>query len=121
MYKMYAVMSMEAIKKMNGIRGKMITQGGHAYLHAAWDAEKRFPDDMSAYRNGDHPRKITARVDTDKELLELLEAYRGKCGVSLVTDAGFTVFKEPTITCLGIGPIKEDDIGEDLKSLKLLS
>jgi len=121
MYKMYAVMSMEAVKKMNGIQGKMITQGGHAYVHAGWDADKRFPEAMQAYKDSDHARKITVRVDTDAELFELLEAYKKVCGVSLVKDSGFTVFSEPTITCLGIGPIHESDIGEDLKALKLFS
>ena len=121
MYKMYAIMSMEAIKKMNGIRGKMITQGGHAYVHCGWDAEQRFPEDMEAYKRSDHPRKITVRVDTDLELFELFEAYKKICGVSLVKDAGFTVFREPTLTCLGIGPIHEDLIGLDISNLKLLS
>lgn len=121
MYKMYAVMCMDAVKKMNGIRGKMITQGGHAYVHAGWDAEKRFPEDLEAYKNSNHAVKITVRVDTEAELIKLMDNYKDRCGVSLVKDAGFTVFKEPTITCLGIGPIKEGDVGEDLKSLKLFS
>lgn len=119
MYKMYAVMSLEAVKKMNGIRGKMITQGGHAYVHAGWDAAKRFPDAMEGYQNSDHPFKITVSVDTDAELTDLMDAYKDICGVSLVRDAGFTVFNEPTVTCLGIGPIHVDDIGDDLKNLKL--
>lgn len=106
---------------MNGIRGKMVAQGGHAYLHASWDAEKRFPEDLQGYRDSDHARKITVRVDTEAQLVDLMNAYKDKCGVSLVKDSGFTVFKEPTVTCLGIGPIKEDDVGEDLKSLKLFS
>lgn len=121
MYKMYAVMCMEAVQKMNGIRGKMISQGGHAYLHASWDSEKRFPQNLKAYQDSDHAVKITLRVDTESELISLMDAYQNKCGVSLVKDAGFTVFKEPTVTCLGIGPIKEEDIGEDLKGLKLFS
>lgn len=121
MYKMYSVMCMEAIKKINGVRGKMITQGGHAYLHAFWDAQARFPDDAEGYAKSAHPLKITVRVDTEEELLDLLEAYRETCGVSLVKDAGFTVFKEPTITCLGIGPIHKDKVGDDLKALNLFS
>ena len=121
MYQIYDVMCLEAIKKMNGIRGKMITQGGHGILHSFWDAEKRFPEDAQAYKDGDHARKITVYVESEKELFTLLEAYKDVCGVSLVKDAGFTVFKEPTITCLGIGPIHKDKIGEDLRSLKLFT
>lgn len=114
---------------MNGIRGKMCAQAGHAYLHAFWDAERRFPSyygglggdcisDVDHYKNSDHAYKITLIVDTVDELKALQEAYKNVCGTSLVTDAGFTVFNEPTTTCLGIGPIREDNIGEDLKALK---
>lgn len=121
MYKMYAVMCKDAVKKMNGIRGKMITQGGHAYLHAFWDAVNRFPEAAKSYQDSDHARKITVVVDTEQELATLLDAYKDVCGVSLVKDAGFTVFNEPTVTCLGIGPIQEDNVQEDLKNLKLFN
>ena len=30
--KMYCIFSKEALKKMNGIRGKLASQAGHAYL-----------------------------------------------------------------------------------------
>lgn len=106
--------------KINGVRGKMLTQAGHAYLHAAWDAQDRFPDMLKAYRDSGHAYKITLVVPTVADLEELHEAYRDRCGVSLVKDAGFTVFKDadgnplPTVTCLGIGPIPEDQIGDDL-------
>lgn len=117
---------------MNGIRGKMMTQAGHAYLHAYWDSEKRFRSyegglggdhiaDHQLYRSSDHAYKITLVVETVEQLQALHDAYRNICGVSLVTDAGFTVFKEPTTTCLGLGPISEDLIGEDLKALKTLT
>ena len=134
---------------MNGIRGKMATQAGHAYLHAFWDAEAAYPgpwwdennitdadaeniaryaitvkkrQQALAYRNRDgdgHAYKITLVVDTVDELKALQEAYKNVCGTALVTDAGFTVFNEPTTTCLGLGPLSEDMIGEDLKALKL--
>lgn len=120
-YKLYAVMSKEAVKKMNGIRGKMIAQGGHAFLHAYWDSLNRFPEYAEAYKNSDHAFKITLVVEKTEQLETLRDAYKDLCGVSLVKDAGFTVFNEPTVTCLGIGPIPEDLIGDDLKSLKLFS
>ena len=46
------------------------------------------------------------------------EKYKDICGTSLVTDAGYTVFQEPTTTCLGLGPIFEENIGDDIKSLQ---
>lgn len=128
-HKMYCIFAKESVQKMNGIRGKMCTQAGHAYLHAFWDAERRFPSyygglggdyisDADHYKKSDHAYKITLIVDTVDELKALQEAYKNVCGTALVTDAGFTVFNEPTTTCLGIGPIREDNIGEDLKALK---
>lgn len=130
-YKMYCIFAKESIDKMNGIRGKMCTQAGHAYLHAFWDAMQvdlrssvstevfeRKSSQAYAYRDIDRAYKITLIVDTVDELKALQEKYKNICGTSLVTDAGFTVFHEPTTTCLGLGPICEDNIGEDLKSLK---
>ena len=128
-YKMYCIFAKESVQKMNGIRGKMCTQAGHAYLHAFWDTERRFPSyygglggdyvsDSEKYQNSDMSFKITLVVDTVEELKALQEAYKDICGTSLVTDAGLTVFNEPTTTCLGLGPIAEDKVGPDLRFLK---
>lgn len=119
--KMYCVFALESVKKMNGIRGKLGTQAGHAYLHAFWDAEARHRSLAEAYRMTSHAYKITLCVDTVEELKELELAYRDICGVSLVTDAGFTVFAEPTTTCLGIGPLPDSLKGSDLASIKTLT
>ena len=119
--KMYCIFARESVDKMNGIRGKMCTQAGHAYLHAYWDSlnpEKCFIDQVRAYMTSDRAYKITLIVDTVDELKAIQEKYKNICGTHLVTDAGFTVFKEPTTTCLGLGPISEDKIGDDLKALK---
>lgn len=119
MYKMYCVFCKESIEKMKGIRGKMTAQAGHAYLHSFWDAQERFPEHADEYKNSSHAVKITVIVDTEKELYEMLEYYKDICGVSLVRDAGFTVFNEPTVTCLGIGPIHVDKVGRYLEKLPL--
>ena len=121
--KMYCIFARESVEKMNGIRGKMCTQAGHAYLHAFWDAVDRKSsnekiDQAHDYANSDRAYKITLIVDTVDELRAIQEKYKDICGTSLVTDAGFTVFNEPTTTCLGLGPISEDNIGDDLKALK---
>lgn len=118
-YQMYLIVSKEALKKMNGIRGKMFTQAGHGYLHAFWDAEKRFPEAAEIYKNSGFAKKITAVVETDSELTDLYEKFKDKCGISLVVDRGLTVFNEPTQTFLGIGPLRQSEVGE-LADLKLL-
>jgi peptidyl-tRNA hydrolase len=120
-YKMYCIFADESVKKMNGVRGKLASMSGHAYLHAYWDSlnpEKCFIDQVRAYMTSDHAYKITLRVSTVDELKAIQEKYKNICGTSLVTDAGLTVFSEPTTTCLGLGPISEDKIGDDLKALK---
>jgi peptidyl-tRNA hydrolase len=120
---------MESVKKMNGVRGKLASMSGHAYLHAFWDAMDGFdaPDfhvqsakrrQAHEYKNSERAYKITLIVDTVEELVALQEKYKDVCGTSLVTDAGFTVFNEPTTTCLGLGPISEENIGDDIKNLK---
>lgn len=129
--KMYCVFAMESVKKMNGNRGKLGAQAGHAYLHAWWDAEARsaprynepnLPEDyeFGRYQTSGKAIKICLVVDTVDELKALEEAYRPICGVSLVRDAGLTCFDEPTVTCLGIGPLRDSDKGDDLKNLKVL-
>lgn len=116
--KMYCIVSAEAVKAMKGSRGKLASQAGHAYLHAWWDAHERFPEVANAY-NGGRAYKITLVVENEARLRELEADYAETCGVSLVLDAALTVFDHPTVTCLGIGPIREEDIGENLRALKV--
>ena len=106
---------------MKGIRGKMMAQAGHAYLHSYWNTVDRYPGVAQQYRNSEHARKITLVVETDDQLIELYEKYIGICGATKVIDAGFTVFDGPTLTCIGIGPISDDLVENDIKQLKLLT
>ena len=115
---MYCVFAKESLDKMGGNRGKMCTQAGHAYVHAMIEAIADTPDAVEEYLK-DRAYKITLVVDTVEQLKELQEKYRDVCATHLVTDAGFTVFKEPTTTCLGLGPISEIEIGDDIKNLKV--
>lgn len=122
--KFYTVFSSDAIKKMNGNRGKLAAQSQHAILHAFWDAEERFEEKAKAYKNslvnGSRAKKIVLVCDDEQIMNDLLEIYRSISGVTKVVDAGFTVFNEPTFTCLGIGPLTSEDCEEILKSLKVL-
>lgn len=118
--KMYCIFARESLAKMQGNVGKLAAQAGHAYLHSSWDATARFIDSVVDYRNSAHAYKICCVVDSVKELEELWHKYKPISGVTLVKDAGFTVFSEPTVTCLGIGPIREGLIGEDIRKLELL-
>ncbi len=115
--KIYCVMSEEAIQASNGNRGKMASQAGHAFLHSYLDAQKRFPDRAEAYLDG-RAKKVT--VKAPKELVEkLAKDYQHRTGVALITDAGLTVFGEPTLTCVGIGPLDNDETDDILAALKV--
>jgi len=127
--KMYCVVARDSLKLMNGNRGKLAAQAGHAYLHAYWDSENRFGPRLAesgaegpaeTYAFSGKATKVCLVVDTVDDLKALYEAYRPICGVSLVTDAGLTCFDGPTTTCLGIGPIAEDKVDVNLSSLKVL-
>lgn len=119
--KLYCIFSRESLERMGGNRGKMAAQAGHAYLHSWWDACDRFPRASSAYARSGAAAKICLVCDTDEELLQLFKAHQSFCGVTYVVDAGRTVFKgEPTLTCIGIGPITPSQRSELLKSLRPL-
>lgn len=131
--KMYAIFARETLKQMQ-FEGKLAAQSGHCFLHAWWDAENRFwrakyPEETSdyekvmiAYRNGNDARKITLVVDTVEELEDLYEQFRPFMGATLVEDCGYTVFDQPTITGVGLGPIQSDwtlgTVLADLETLK---
>jgi peptidyl-tRNA hydrolase len=116
MLKMYAIFARETLALFQGNEGKLAAQAGHAYLHAFWDAEE-LADELAnqdvnsyaylvhAYKVGMDARKIALVVDTVEELRDIEQSFIGFAGTSLVEDCGYTIFKEPTITCLGIGPI----------------
>jgi PTH2 family peptidyl-tRNA hydrolase len=65
--------------------------------------------------------KICCRVDSLHELMEIADKAR-KAGleVHVVTDSGKTEFKEPTVTCLAIGPDTSEKIDPITGHLKLL-
>ncbi len=144
MIKMYCIFSQESLAKMQGNRGKACAQAGHAYLHAWWDSEEllehfieqqeatdpreqeanhneylRLLCTISEYKNGNDARKICLIVNTDEELKQLYEDYRGFTGTTLVEDAGYTVVDPGTITCVGIGPLRDSEKGDDLRALDL--
>lgn len=115
--KLYAIVSNEAVAASKGNRGKMGAQLGHAYVHSFLDSMTRFPDQAKAYLATGVVGKVCLRAD-EGVLHQLSIAYKNKCGVFLVKDAGLTVFPRPMITALGIGPIDVKEREEILTELK---
>jgi peptidyl-tRNA hydrolase len=116
--RLYAIINKEALAAAGGARGKMMAQAGHAFLHAFWDAEARFPERARAYRTG-RATKIVLEAENEAALRDLAARAEG-FGRSLVTDAGLTVFKQPTVTALGLGPIDKSEVPDWLAALPAL-
>jgi PTH2 family peptidyl-tRNA hydrolase len=65
-------------------------------------------------------KKVCVQVNSEEELLGIkIKAECAGLEVHLVTDAGLTEFKEPTNTCLAIGPDYSDKIDAITGQLKL--
>ncbi len=64
---------------------------------------------------------IAVRVDSEKEFFEIFQqAKKAGLEVNMITDSGLTEFKEPTKTCLAIGPDRSSKIDPITGHLKLL-
>lgn len=118
--RMYALISMEALKACNGNRGKMLAQAGHAFLHSYWDCEDRFPDRAKRYRNEQAAMKVALRVETGAQLALWHAEIKDTLPCTFVIDHARTVFDSPTITALGIGPVYPDECPDWLKDLRPL-
>jgi len=98
-------------------KGKMVVQGAHASSSALIKSHK---DDIRKWQ-GEGMKKVVLKV---KDLDELLKYKESADDLGLVTaliqDAGRTVVSPGTITCLGIGPDKEEKIDKVSGKLKMV-
>ena len=96
-------------------KGKMIVQCTHASLEAALKSNKL--DEWKSKGT----KKVILKVKDKQELLKYHRlAIKNKLTNALIKDAAKTFFKVPTITCLAIGPDKEEKIDKLTKELKML-
>ena len=97
--------------------GKTSAQVAHASYESAKKAKSAIRKEWELYGQ----KKVILSVEDVKELKELKQKA-DKLGLpnSLIIDAGRTEIKQGTITCLGIGPDKEDKIDKVTGHLKLL-
>lgn len=98
-------------------KGKLSAQVAHASVNALLKSHK---DDIKKWKD-EGMKKVVLKV---KDLSELMEYKRKAEDAGLVTalieDAGLTVVEPGTITCLGIGPDKEERIDNITGNLKCL-
>ena len=98
-------------------KGKLAVQASHASVGAMIKSHK---DDISKWQ-AEGMKKIVLKVkDLDELLLYKRKAEDNGLVVSLITDAGHTVVEPGTVTCLGIGPDKEEKVDKITGALKML-
>jgi peptidyl-tRNA hydrolase len=90
--------------------GKAMGQAAHAAEGTLVRSQLLAPELTGHYLDGASRKKIVLRVKSLPKLLAV-QAKAVEAGLvhHLVTDAAHTVFTEPTITCLGIGPVGPAD------------
>jgi PTH2 family peptidyl-tRNA hydrolase len=98
-------------------RGKLAAQVAHAsvaaMLEATADARRRWLEEGMP--------KVVLRCDSEQALLEIeAAAENADLPNALIRDAGHTVVAAGTVTCLGIGPARIEDIDALTRELKLL-
>ena len=98
-------------------KGKMAAQAAHASVEAVLRSEK---DKVAKWRS-EGMKKIVLKVDDLKELQKYNGIAKSKNLVTaVITDAGLTTVEPGTITCMAIGPDKEDIIDRVTGNLKII-
>ena len=96
--------------------GKAVSQGAHAAVECVLRSDK---DKVKSWRDNGMP-KIVLKVNDLKELQKYNQIAKDNGLVTaLITDAGRTTVEPGTVTCLAIGPDKEEKIDRVIKELKL--
>ncbi|WP_457615356.1 peptidyl-tRNA hydrolase Pth2 [Methanopyrus sp.] len=100
-------------------RGKLAAQVAHASLGAFLRAKESGVPVEGWLEEGQ--KKVVLKCKDGEELLELYELAK-KMGLPsfLVRDAGLTELEPGTMTCLGIGPEREEKIDRITGDLPLL-
>jgi PTH2 family peptidyl-tRNA hydrolase len=97
--------------------GKRCAQAGHAAVGAYNSADKNLQKAWLA----EGQKKVVLKADDERTLFEIkVIAERAGISASLVQDAGMTEIPAGTITALGLGPAKSEDLDKITGSLSLL-
>lgn len=100
--------------------GKALAQAGHAFLGVVEAARKISDIRIEEYLSGQQP-KIAISAKNLEALRRAVDECR-KAGIPacVITDAGRTVFTEPTVTCAAIGPVLRSDLPKYVSRMRLL-
>jgi len=102
---------------LNMPKGKLAVQVAHASVDAVLKSKKK----VVKFWKSQGMKKICLKVKDLDELYTFVNAAQEKAlQTAVITDAGKTVFKEPTTTCAAIGPENSEKIDLITKDLKML-
>lgn len=97
--------------------GKLAAQVAHGSVEAIFKSDKKKLDKWLE----EGMKKVVLKVDDEKELIKYFKlAKQNNLIAVLIKDAGKTVFKKPTNTCVAIGPDEEGKIDKVTGKLKML-
>ncbi len=101
-------------------KGKTAVQVAHAAVSCALSAKRKHPIVFRKWFD-EGQKKVAVKVKGLRELREL-KAQAESMGIStaLISDAGLTEVEPGTVTCLGMGPEKNDIIDRITGDLPLL-
>lgn len=98
-------------------KGKLGAQCAHASVEAALKSSREVVDEWRS----EGGKKVVLKVGSLEELRRFkAAAEKEKLVTALITDAGHTAIPAGTVTCLGIGPDKEEKIDKVTGQLKIL-
>ena len=101
-------------------KGKTAVQVAHGAVGASERARVSNQDVWRSWlREGQ--KKVAVKVESEEELLQLMrEAIANRLPYSLIRDAGMTELPPGTMTVIGIGPAKSEEVDKVTAKLKLL-
>ena len=118
-YRMYIVVR----EDLQMPAGKAMGQTAHAAEGTLVASIKKDPLTAECYMNSFGRKKIVLGIKSLDKLMKLQECCNSlDVPNHLVTDSARTVFTEPTVTCLGIGPVspeQQDQLKTAFKRLQL--
>lgn len=100
---------------------KAIVQGGHAFTNVLERARNEDPFRHAYYMTSTAHPKIVVGAKNEAALRRAqAELEAAHIMTYLVTDAGRTVFQEPTVTCLAYGPVRRSQLPKFVGRFQLL-
>ena len=119
-------------KDLNMRKGKMCAQAAHASMKVILDRMSEYTEEanvfyldttteMKQWLNGTFTKIVVGCKDYPELMLIEEKAIEAGLPTAAVIDRGFTEFDgEPKLTCIAIGPAKEEEIDKITGHLQLL-